>query len=126
MDIELQYFDGCPNWEVAYERLMVLAAERPDIIVTLRAVETQCDALRVGFHGSPTILVNGVDKLVATPAPVGLVCRRYVTPDGFAGAPTIDQLRAVLPPSEDLPNMDRAPSSPVIRQHLRESSHHYE
>ena len=27
---------------------------------------------------------------------VGLTCRRYRTPDGFQGAPTLEQLRAVL------------------------------
>ena len=31
MDIAPLYFDGCPSWRVADERLRVIAADRPDI-----------------------------------------------------------------------------------------------
>jgi len=94
MHIELQYFDGCPSWTVTDDRLRALAAERPDITVTRRVVATVEDAERVGFHGSPTVLVNGVDAF-AGPG-IGLACRMYDTPDGPAGAPTTDQLRTVI------------------------------
>ncbi len=96
MDITLLYFEGCPNWEVADERLRVLATGRPDITVTRRAVETPDQAEQVGFLGSPSIQVNGVDVFAEPGARVGLACRRYRTPDGYAGAPTLEQLREVL------------------------------
>ncbi len=96
MDIALLYFDGCPNWKVADERLTEIAAERPDITVTRRVVDTVEEAERVGFHGSPSILVDGVDALADGEASVGLACRVYATPDGPAGAPTLEQLRAVI------------------------------
>ncbi len=96
MDVTLLYFEGCPNWEVADEHLLVLAAERPDLTVTRRLVETAVEADRVGFLGSPSIHVDGVDVFAGPGSPVGLTCRRYVTPDGLAGAPTLNQLRAVL------------------------------
>ena len=48
MDITLQYFDGCPNWKVADERLMVLAAEHSDAVVTRQRVDTADEAERVG------------------------------------------------------------------------------
>ncbi len=96
MDITLLYFEGCPNWKVADERLRLLAPGRPDITVTRRAVETLDQAERVGFLGSPSIQVNGVDVFAEPGAQVGLTCRRYPTPDGDAGAPTLEQLRAVL------------------------------
>ncbi|GAB4086375.1 hypothetical protein GCM10028784_30050 [Myceligenerans cantabricum] len=96
MEIVLQYFDGCPNWKVAQEHLEVIAAERPDVTVTRQLVETFDQAERVGFRGSPSILVDGADPFADPDAGVGLACRIYQTPDGPAGAPTINQLRAAL------------------------------
>lgn len=61
MEITLQYFDGCPNWEVLDRRLAELLDGRSDIRVTRQLVETAEDAERLGFHGSPTVLVDGVD-----------------------------------------------------------------
>lgn len=91
------YFDGCPNWKVADERLAQVAAERPDITLTRRQVHTIVEAERVGFHGSPSILVNGADAFADSDAGIGLACRVYATPDGPAGAPTLEQLRAAIP-----------------------------
>jgi len=96
MDVTLLYFQGCPNWEVADARLRLLAVERPDLTVTRRLVETAAEADRVGFFGSPSIQVDGVDVFAGPGSQVGMACRRYLTPDGVAGAPTLDQLRAVL------------------------------
>ena len=96
MDIALLYFDDCPNWKIADERLTVIAAERPDLTVSRHLVDTLEEAERVGFHGSPSIVVNGVDVFAEPDAGVGLSCRVYRTPDGPAGAPTIEQLRAAL------------------------------
>ena len=96
MDITLLYFDDCPNWKIADERLAAVAAERTDLTVTRHLVDTLEDAERVGFHGSPSILVDGVDVFAEADAGVGLSCRVYRTPDGLAGAPTVEQLRAAL------------------------------
>lgn len=95
MDITLLYFEDCPNWKVADERLTALASERGDIQVTRRLVETPAEAERTGFHGSPSILFDG-DVFAEPDSEVGLACRRYRTPDGYEGAPTLEQLRAVL------------------------------
>jgi len=96
MDITLLYFDDCPNWKVADERLAAIAAERADLTVSRHLVETLEEAERVGFHGSPSILVDGVDVFAEPSTGVGLSCRVYRTPDGLAGAPTVEQLRAAL------------------------------
>jgi len=96
MDITLLYFDDCPNWRIADERLAAIAAERTDLKVTRHLVNTPEEAERVGFHGSPSILVDGVDVFAEPGAGVGLSCRVYRTPDGLAGAPTLEQLRAAL------------------------------
>ncbi len=96
MEITLLYFDGCPNWKLADQRLAQIAAEHPEIRVTRQRVETVEDAERIGFHGSPSILVDGVDVFAGPDAGVGLACRVYATPDGLAGAPTLEQLRVLV------------------------------
>ena len=96
MDITLLYFEDCPNWKVADQRLTMLAAERPDIRLTRHLVETPEEAERTRFHGSPSIHVDGVDVFAEPGSEVGLACRRYLTPDGYEGAPTREQLLAVL------------------------------
>jgi hypothetical protein len=97
MDVELLYFDGCPNWRVADRHLDSLAAELGGVTVKHYTVDTTEEALRVGFRGSPTILVNGVDPFATPTDPRGgLSCRVYQTPNGPAGSPTIEQLREAL------------------------------
>ncbi len=100
MDVTLLYFDDCPNWRIADERLVALLADRADVTVTRHLVDTLEEAERVGFHGSPSILVDGVDVFADPDAGVGLSCRVYRTPDGPAGSPTTEQLRAALSPGE--------------------------
>ncbi|MBZ5733574.1 thioredoxin family protein [Nocardioides sp. TRM66260-LWL] len=96
MDITLLYFEDCPSWKVADERLALIAAERGDVTVTRRLVETPEDAERVGFLGSPSIQIDGVDLFAESGAHVGLACRRYAVPGGHEGAPTLDQIRVAL------------------------------
>ncbi|MDH3724999.1 MAG: thioredoxin family protein [Thermoleophilia bacterium] len=96
MDVTLLYFDDCPNGKVADERLRALADELPDLRLRRRLVETPEEAERVGFHGSPSIHIDGVDAFADADASVGLSCRVYSTPVGPAGSPTIAQLREVL------------------------------
>lgn len=95
MDVQLLYFDGCPNWATAHRRLRALAMEL-GFTVLPHKVATPKDAERVGFRGSPTILIDGRDPFARGDEPTGLTCRLYDTPDGPAGAPTSEQLRAVL------------------------------
>lgn len=94
MRITLQYFDDCPNWRIAEDRLRAALAElgRPDEVIERQRVETPEEAERVGFGGSPTILVDGVDPFADPSGPAGYACRVY---DGDA-APTIGQLVVAL------------------------------
>ncbi len=75
---------------------MSLAAGRPDVVLIRQVVDTVEEAERVGFHGSPSMLINGADPFEAGGASVGLACRRYLTPHGPAGVPTTEQLRAAM------------------------------
>lgn len=94
-DVTLLYFDGCPSWQLADQRLHELAGEL-DLVVTRQKVETPEAAEHWGFRGSPTILVDGQDLFAVGDEPVGLSCRIYQTPEGPAGAPTLQQLREVV------------------------------
>ena len=97
MEVELRYVDGCPNWREVHGVLVELLAARDDAELRLRRVGTAEQARRLGFHGSPTVLIDGGDPFpVAGDGPGGLACRVYATPDGLRGAPTRAQLRAVL------------------------------
>lgn len=98
MKVELLYFDGCPNWQLADERLRVALAQvgREDVRVQHRQVTTPEQADAAEFRGSPTILVDGLDPFAEPDAPVGLSCRVFRTEAGLVGAPTVEQLRAVL------------------------------
>ncbi len=96
MEITLLYFDDCPSWRTAEGHLAALAAERPDVRVTRHVVDTAEEAERTGFLGSPSIHLDGVDVFAEPGSAVGLTCRRYPTPDGPRGSPTLDQLRTVF------------------------------
>lgn len=98
MQVELLYFDGCSNWQLADERLQhaLVQARRDDVRVTRRQVNTPEQAEAAGFRGSPTVLVNGRDPFAGPDSAVGLSCRVFRTEFGLAGAPTVEQLLAVL------------------------------
>ena len=89
------YFDGCPHWRTAADRLTALQAEL-GFKLTSQRVATPEEAELVGFRGSPTIQVDGVDPFAPDDAPIAFACRVYATPDGPAGSPTIEQLRKVM------------------------------
>ena len=92
------YFDGCPSWRTADERLReaLTQAGHADTPVSLIQVESAAEAAAAGFAGSPTILVDGRDLFPAAAVPDGLACRLYSTSAGMAGSPTIDELATAL------------------------------
>jgi hypothetical protein len=96
MNIQLLYFDGCPNWRVADERLAAalheLGREAP---VTRVQVEDWDAAERLNFTGSPTVLIDGRDPFT-TGAPVAMACRVYRTEDGLDGSPSVAQLKKAM------------------------------
>jgi hypothetical protein len=98
MDVALLYFDGCPNWKTTESLLVDVMGElgvASDRLV-LQRVETPEEAAALSFHGSPTVLVDGVDPFADPNAAVGLACRLYSTERGLAGSPTRQQLTQVL------------------------------
>jgi hypothetical protein len=79
--VELLYFSGCPNHQRALAVLQeVIRTAKLHASIELVAVETQEDAERQQFYGSPTIRVNGIDILPPDPsAQPALACRVYRT-----------------------------------------------
>lgn len=99
VDVELVYFEGCPHAETAYERILEVVSGRSDVRVTKHLVVTQEDAKRRHLHGSPTILVDGIDPFADPDAPIAWACRIYETSSGHDGSPTVAMLDQALSPS---------------------------
>jgi hypothetical protein len=97
MDIEILYFDDCPNWRLT-EALVGRIVSESGVPVAIQhtLVESDEEAQRLSFRGSPTVLINGVDPWANPEAPVGLSCRIYRTESGFAGSPSEAQMREAI------------------------------
>jgi hypothetical protein len=99
MDARVVYFDDCPCWRTAGDRLReaLTAIGRSDVRVTFVEVRSEADARVSGFAGSPTVVIDGVDLFPGSAVPTdALACRLYRTPSGLAGAPMVDDLVAAL------------------------------
>lgn len=96
MQVTLQYVDGCPHWQSADRRLRALAD--PGFALEQQRSDTPDAAQAHRLCGPSTIPIDGRDPSGVGDAPVGLSWRVYKTPDGPAGMPTIQALRAVLDP----------------------------
>jgi len=94
MRIEVLYFEGCPNYLPAVERLRaVLSQEGLPLGVELIEVKEEAAAKELRFIGSPTIRVNGLDIEVDSrgATATGLACRWYK-----GGLPSEEMIRAAL------------------------------
>jgi hypothetical protein len=99
--VEFLWWSGCPSWRRGIAELRVAMDERglDPSGIELREIETEEDAARESFPGSPTIRVDGVDVADAA-APDGgspLTCRVYRRRDGRPSPlPDPEDLRAAL------------------------------
>ncbi|GAB3257846.1 hypothetical protein [Nocardioides dilutus] len=97
-DITIMVLDDCPHRDLALDRVTHAARNLGASVVIedpqVRVLSSN-DAMIEGFHGSPTILVDGTD-----PFPVAdgttVACRLYTTERGLEGAPSVRQLERVL------------------------------
>ena len=99
--VEVLFFDGCPNVDDAVERVRSAeaAAKIPDVDVRFVRVETEEEAARTRFLGSPSVRVDGVDVELAarTRADFALQCRVYPKErGGLDGAPPVEWICAAL------------------------------
>ena len=94
MRIELLFIEGCPNLSLA-RRNLTTALRRSgieDVEVIERLVGPEDHQAPPGMHGSPTILIDGVDPCAPERNEVSVCCRRYPAAHGATGAPTVNAL----------------------------------
>ena len=97
--VEIWAWSGCPSHEAAGEQVAAVLGELGlDVPVGLRWVETDDEAERLRFVGSPTVVVDGRDVLPPPPeTPPSLTCRIYRRRDGrISPLPDPDDLREAL------------------------------
>ena len=96
--ITILHTPGCPNVALVRERLADALARFPG--PAPRVVEEEVadpdEASRRRFHGSPALLVDGVDRFARPETPAAFACRTYRTEIGVEGAPSVDQIVAAL------------------------------
>jgi hypothetical protein len=97
MEVVVLYVEGCPNRGLAESRVQI-AAERLGLKVEVssRQVDSAAQATALGFRGSPTLVVDGVDPFPGQQDLASLVCRLYRTKAGLEGAPSVSDLEEVL------------------------------
>jgi hypothetical protein len=99
MEITFLYYADCPSHDEALQRLRrVMREEGIGAEVTIIRVETEEQAQRLRFVGSPTIRIEGRD-IVPPPddARYGLACRAYELEDGrISPLPSLGMIRRAL------------------------------
>jgi hypothetical protein len=86
--IELLYFESCPLYKQALENLRaVLAENHIDSEVELINVDSPEKAETLGFYGSPSIRINGID-LEEKEGDYTYACRIYAINGHTSGIPT--------------------------------------
>ena len=99
MKIEVLYFDGCPNHRPAVERVQqLLGEEGVSAEVAEVNVSDESIAQKVGFLGSPSIRVNGLDvePEARTARDYGMMCRTYTMSGKREGLPSREMLRQAI------------------------------
>ena len=97
MQVTVLGVPGCPHVPVLDERLAEALDGLPAVTVSRQVIVTEDEAARSGMHGSPTILIDGIDPFAEPGQPDSVSCRLYRGSDGRAdGAPSVSQLRAAL------------------------------
>jgi hypothetical protein len=97
MLIKLTYFEGCPSWKSALKNMHTALAELNIIAkIELVLVESDEDAAKKRFLGSPSFQMNGQDLWPEERPNYYLGCRVYMTGEGLRGVPTVSMLKEKL------------------------------
>lgn len=99
MDVTLLVIEGCPHADAGAANLAAALAQAGvvEAVVARAVVATADDAAAWEFRGSPTVLIDGRDPFASdAPRSFEVSCRVYRTPQGLAGAPSVQQLVEAL------------------------------
>ena len=97
MELTLMTVPACPHAAVFEERLAAALTGHPHVVVRRREVADEREAAEAGVHGSPTLLIDGVDPFAQPGQAPSLSCRLYPDAAGhLAGAPPVEALRQAL------------------------------
>ncbi len=96
--ITFLYWEGCESHDEAFSRLRkILAEERVDAEIETINVQSEDQAKRLQFAGSPTIRVDGKDIQPPKTAHFSLSCRAYHLENGrISPLPSESMIRAAL------------------------------
>ena len=87
----------CPNAPVLGDRLAAALDGRAGVSVSQQVISDEGEAARWGMHGSPTLLIDGVDPFAGPGQPPSMSCRLYRDDTGHVtGAPSVSQLRQAI------------------------------
>jgi|SRR5215469_5357092 len=88
---------GCLNAPVLEDRLAAILDGLAGVSVSHQEISDEGEAARYGMHGSPTLLIDGVDAFAEPGQLPSMACRLYRDGDGnAAGSPPATQLRQVI------------------------------
>ena len=68
---------ACPNAPVLEDRLAAVLDGRAGVSVSRQVISDETEAARWGMHGSPTLLIDGVDPFAEPGQPPSMSCRLY-------------------------------------------------
>ena len=89
MRVELLYTDADPNYMAARQNLVeVLTEDAFETPIQMISVNSQADAELLGFIGSPTIRIDGMDIHPEAAGSAALTLRRYPPDDELEGLAT--------------------------------------
>ena len=93
LDVQILITENCPHARPAIQTTgQVLENLAPGNPPTVMTIADRDEAVELGFPGSPTVRVNGVDLEGAIAAPPALACRRY----GSEGVPPTWLIEAAI------------------------------
>jgi hypothetical protein len=89
---------SCPGVKLLDQRLAQVLGRRPGVTVSHRVIDDPDEAARLGMHGSPTLLVDGIDPFAEPGQQATVSCRLYRHRHGghVEGAPSVRQLRQAI------------------------------
>src|SRR5215218_3669582 len=99
--VSFLYDEDCPSYDLALERLREVMDEEgiPNEVEVIK-VESEEQARKLRFVGSPTIHVNGQDIDPSSDSRYALTCRAYrLADDRISPLPSKDMIRRAFRPS---------------------------